>query len=78
MRAAMPALLHHAFDEIGLHRVQANVQPGNAASLALVRGAGFHREGFSPRYLYIRGAWRDHEQWAMLAEDVPAAVRDPA
>jgi ribosomal-protein-alanine N-acetyltransferase len=78
MRAAMPALLRYAFDEVGLHRVQANVQPGNEPSIALVRGAGFHREGLSPRYLHIRGAWRDHEQWVMLAEDVPAAVRDPA
>jgi ribosomal-protein-alanine N-acetyltransferase len=85
MRAAMPLLLRFAFDELGLHRVQANVQPGNEASIALVRGAGFHREGFSPRYLFIRGAWRDHEQWVMLAEDLDRgtdagagrAVRDP-
>jgi ribosomal-protein-alanine N-acetyltransferase len=77
MTAAMPALLRYAFDEVGLHRVQANVQPGNTASIALVRGAGFHREGFSPRYLFIRGAWRDHEQWVMLADDEPA-VRDSA
>jgi ribosomal-protein-alanine N-acetyltransferase len=78
MRAAMPLLLRYAFDELELHRVQANVQPGNEASIALVRGAGFHREGFSPRYLFIRGAWRDHEQWVMLAEDAPAVVGDPA
>lgn len=75
MRAAMPLLLRFAFDEVGLHRVQANVQPGNGASVALVRGAGFRREGFSPRYLYIRGAWRDHEQWVMLAEDFDAIDR---
>jgi ribosomal-protein-alanine N-acetyltransferase len=36
-----------------------------------VRGAGFRREGYSPRYLFIRGAWRDHEQWAVLADDDP-------
>jgi len=72
MRAAMPLVLRTAFDDLGLHRVQANIQPGNVASIALVRGAGFHREGFSPRYLFIRGAWRDHEQWVRLADDDPA------
>lgn len=77
MRAAMPLLLRHAFGELGLHRVQANVQPGNEASIALLRGAGFHREGYSPRYLFIRGAWRDHEQWVMLAEDFWGTVRGP-
>jgi [ribosomal protein S5]-alanine N-acetyltransferase len=69
MSAAMPLLLRLAFGELGLHRVQANVQPGNAPSIALVHKAGFHYEGFSPRYLFINGAWRDHEQWVMLSED---------
>jgi ribosomal-protein-alanine N-acetyltransferase len=69
MRAAMPLLLRAAFDDVGLHRVQANIQPDNDASIALVRGGGFHREGYSPRYLFIRGAWRDHEQWVRLADD---------
>ena len=78
MRAAMPLLLRYAFEDLGLHRVQANVQPANEASIALVRGAGFRREGFSPRYLFIRGAWRDHEQWVKLADDDAPAVRDPA
>jgi ribosomal-protein-alanine N-acetyltransferase len=69
MRDGMPMLLAHAFGDLGLHRVQANIQPENVASLALVQGAGFRREGFSPRYLKIRGRWRDHEQWALTAED---------
>ena len=76
MREAMPLLLRYAFDDLGLHRVQANVQPANDASIALVRGAGFRREGFSPRYLFIRGEWRDHEQWVALADDEPPAVSD--
>ncbi len=69
MREGMSLLLDHAFGELGLHRVQANIQPGNGASIALVRGAGFRMEGLALRYLMIRGEWRDHEQWAITTED---------
>ena len=69
MREALPLVLSHAFDPLALHRIQANIQPGNAPSVALVRGAGFTKEGFSRRYLIIDDEWRDHEQWALLAED---------
>ena len=69
MREAMALVLDEAFGPLALHRVEANVQPGNEASLALVRGAGFRREGFSPRYLKIGGRWRDHERFAILAEE---------
>ncbi len=69
MRAGLELVLRHAFATLRLHRVEANIQPTNAASLALARGAGFRREGFSPRYLKISGRWRDHERWAILAEE---------
>jgi ribosomal-protein-alanine N-acetyltransferase len=69
MRAGIQLVLRHAFLTLRLHRVEANIQPGNKASVALASGAGFQREGFSPRYLKIGGRWRDHERWAILAED---------
>jgi ribosomal-protein-alanine N-acetyltransferase len=69
MRDGIRLVLRHAFGDLKLHRIEANIQPGNHASIALARGAGFHREGFSPRYLKIAGRWRDHERWAILADD---------
>ncbi|MCT4353147.1 GNAT family N-acetyltransferase [Streptomyces sp. Je 1-79] len=67
MGEALRLVLPYAFGPLGLHRLEANIQPGNAASRALVRRAGFRLEGFSPAMLHIDGAWRDHERWAITA-----------
>ena len=68
MREGLTQVKEHAFQELRLHRLEANIQPGNTASQALVRGCGFALEGIAPRFLYINGAWRDHERWAAVAE----------
>lgn len=67
MREGLQAVVRHAFVVLKLHRLEANIQPDNARSLGLVKACGFHQEGYSPRYLKIRGRWRDHERWAILA-----------
>jgi ribosomal-protein-alanine N-acetyltransferase len=69
MTEALQLALRHAFRALKLHRVEANIEPGNEASIALVHRAGFTREGFSRRYLKHGGRWRDHERWALLRED---------
>lgn len=61
-------VIRHAFTHMRLHRLEANIQPENRASKALVERLGFRQEGFSPRYLKIGGRWRDHERWAVLKE----------
>jgi ribosomal-protein-alanine N-acetyltransferase len=75
MTEAVGLLLRHAFGPLKLHRIEANIQPGNLASVALVRRAGFVKEGYSRRYLKICGRWRDHERWAITAEDWKAGHR---
>jgi ribosomal-protein-alanine N-acetyltransferase len=69
MTEALRLAIRYAFDEVGLHRLEANIQPANHPSIALVQRLNFRREGFSPRYLRIGNVWCDHERWALLADD---------
>jgi ribosomal-protein-alanine N-acetyltransferase len=69
MREGLSLVIAQAFGRLRLHRLEANIQPDNRASRWLVRMLGFRREGYSPRYLKVRGRWRDHERWALLADE---------
>jgi ribosomal-protein-alanine N-acetyltransferase len=71
MSDGLGLVLNEAFGALDLHRLEANVQPGNLPSIRLVSGLGFRLEGFSPRYLKIAGRWRDHERWAILRDEWP-------
>ena len=68
MTDGLRGVIDRAFGELGLHRVEANIQPANTPSIALVRRLGFQQEGFSPAFLMVDGAWRDHERWALRSD----------
>ena len=69
MTEGMLQVIRYAFDELYLHRLEANIQPENLASIALVQGVGFQYEGLARRLLKINGEWRAHERWEILADD---------
>jgi ribosomal-protein-alanine N-acetyltransferase len=67
MKQGLRLVVRRAFGALKLHRLEANIQPLNKASIALVKSCGFKLEGYSPRYLKINNRWQDHERWAILA-----------
>ena len=70
----VPAAVARAGDyvlgDLGLHRIEINIRPENAASLAVVRKLGLRDEGVRERYLHIDGDWRDHRSFAVVAEEL--------
>jgi len=69
MKEGLLQVIRHAFGELGLHRLEANIQPENLPSIALAKSVGFQYEGYSPRFLKINDVWCDHERWTVLAGD---------
>lgn len=67
---AVNHVVQHAFQQLGLHRIQAGVMPHNQASLRVLEKAGFRKEGLAKRYLCMNGQWEDHVLLAITQEDV--------
>jgi len=70
MAEALQAVIEIAFGELGLHRIEANIMPRNAASMRLVEKLGFQPEGLARKYLKINGVWEDHVHMTMINEEM--------
>lgn len=70
MPTALATAADHAFTVVGLHRLEVNIRPENAASLAVARKLGLRDEGLRERYLHIAGRWCDHRSFAVTVEEL--------
>ncbi len=68
MLEALNRVIDIAFNDLRLHRLEANIMPSNKPSLALVEKLGFHQEGLAKRLLKINGVWEDHYHMVLLNE----------
>ena len=71
LREGLELTVRYAFDELDLHRLEANIRPENVASVQLIRSLGFEPRSRSPRYLFLDGDWRDHIGYVRLREPSP-------
>jgi ribosomal-protein-alanine N-acetyltransferase len=71
---AVALVTDYLFNNTGLHRVEIDIRPENAASLRIVEKLGFRYEGLKERFIHINGAWRDHYVFALTSEEVPEGI----
>ncbi|MFY9304276.1 MAG: GNAT family protein [Rhodoluna sp.] len=71
MPVSVALVTDYLMDQVGLHRVEINVRPENAASLRVIQKLGFRYEGLKQRYIHINGDWRDHYVFAITKEELP-------
>lgn len=71
---AVALAVDHCFWSLGLHRIEINIRPENAASRRVVEKLGFRHEGLRKDFLHIDGQWRDHDSYALTAPEVPEGM----
>ena len=69
MTEAVMSACGYMFSEWKLHRVQADIMPGNERSIHTIERCGFVRQGLFPKYMAINGQWMDHVTYARINED---------
>lgn len=74
MPTAVALAVDHCFRAVGLHRIEVNIRPENAASRRVVEKLGFRYEGLRVRFLHISGGWRDHLTYALVDDEVPGGL----
>lgn len=74
--AAVALGVDHCFSAVGLHRLEATVQPANIASQSVLRKVGFREEGLLRRYMDVNGAWRDHVLMAITVDELAGGAVD--
>lgn len=60
MKEALSLVVKYAFDEMGLHRLEASTLIENIKSQKVLKVCGFKQLGINENYLFINGKWRDH------------------
>ncbi|TVX92640.1 GNAT family N-acetyltransferase [Paenibacillus agilis] len=70
MTEALRAVIVVAFQQLQLHRIEANIMPSNKASMRVVEKLGFDHEGLARKYLKINGVWEDHIHMVLLNEEM--------
>ena len=67
---ALALAVDHCFFTLHLHRMEVAIRPENVRSLRVVEKLGFRHEGCRARYMHVDGDWRDHEMFALHADEV--------
>lgn len=70
MKEALNTVCSYAFEEMGLHRLEASTLMDNSRSQGVLKACGFNELGISEKYLYINGEWRDHKIFYKVNDDL--------